>query len=74
MPRLASINKNRYHQLIGLLALADRHYDRLSEIEKAVIDLTGAQSGDDVTDMIWGESTHNDAAELLKRLNITVED
>ncbi len=80
MPRLASINKNRYHQLVGLLALADRHYDLISEIERAVVDLVDGEpydvAGDSahVGDMIWGSVGHNDADALLRKMNITVED
>lgn len=61
-------------QLIGLLALAEMHSNKLDDIIKAVVTITGEPDGDTghSADAVWDRG-RRDTDELLKRLEITVE-
>lgn len=71
-----TITKAERLQLVGLLALADNHYDRLLEIERAAGDLLGIEgpntARDHLSDMMWGDIGHNNHEELLRKLEINV--
>jgi len=61
-------------QLIGLLALADRHYRILEEVREAITELVGGTPEDGeghISDAIY-DGGRRDADQLLKRLGITV--
>lgn len=49
-----TISQSEYLQLVGLLTLAARHNERLSEIEEAACKLVGEQPGGHVTDAVYG--------------------
>ena len=72
-----TISEQHWNCLVGLCALADNHYDRLTEIERTIGDLLGIEGepGDynHISDMIWGDLGHNRPVELLERLNMERE-
>lgn len=65
-----TITANERLQLIGLLALAKMHNDKLRDIEAASIELTGDAEMGHTYDGIYSDYS---ADEILSRLNITVE-
>lgn len=74
-----TITKREYHELCGLMVLSARHNRALREICMAAHDITGEPIDDDT----WGgghcgdevySTIEGSAEELLRRLEITVED
>jgi hypothetical protein len=72
------ITRAEYLQVVGLCALADMHYDKLTDSEQAICSLTGdvfdGAGGSKVGDEIWGTAGHNRVDELLRMMQIEVED
>lgn len=68
-----TITKNEHLQLIGLLTLAERHNQRLTDIQEAVNELFGTKDDDHVNEAVWGDQEFQ-PEQLLERLKIQVED
>ena len=72
---MRTITRKQYHQLVGLLALAERQDRIMREILAAAVEITGEddrETGHTADAMYDGQ--RRDADALLERLNITVED
>lgn len=68
-----TITRAEYLQLVGLMALAERHNEKLKDIAVCALDLTGESDDMGHTyDAVY--SGEYDADGLLQRLGITVED
>jgi hypothetical protein len=68
-----TITKHQRLELIGLLALAEKHMNALDDINEAAQELTGdTEDGGHVCDAIF-DSSRRDADALLKRLDIKVK-
>ena len=72
------ITKTEKLQLTGLLALADKHYDTLIDIERACCEVLDTPSpptdSGHIGDMIWGTIGHNDVDEMLRKMGVEVVD
>lgn len=74
MSTKATITRDEYLQLTGLLVLAERHYTRLQEIQRAASDLIGESFADaSVGDAIYGDENFS-ADDILRKCGITVEE
>lgn len=67
----ATISKNEYLQLVGLLALAHKYKKMCDDAQQAMEDIIGEDNevGSHSGDMIWEKGTID---ELLKNLKIKV--
>ena len=72
----SELSRAEYLQIVGLLALADRHARMLTEIRQSVGDLLGISEGDaedgHISDAVWDDNSR-DADLMLRKLKVTVK-
>lgn len=67
------ITRNEYLQLVGLVTIADQHYRQQREIERAMLEITGAEEDGHITDLLYSDEGIPGLDQALKWLNIAVE-
>jgi hypothetical protein len=69
------ISENDALKVLGLLTLAAHHTKMLTDIQNAVIAITGEESGDHSIDAVWSSDVDPVTlrAQLFDRLEIEVE-
>lgn len=69
-----TITRNEYLQLVGLIALAQRHNQALRELDEAARAITHEERDGHTSDTIYDSfSLGVDVDDLLRRLKIAVE-
>lgn len=69
-----TITRQEYHQLVGLLALAEKHIQKVEDIHDVARDITGEDDDFGFTGEAIYEPSRRDADGLLGRLGVEVED
>ena len=73
-PKKTTITKSEYLQLQGLAVLAKRHIAMQKQIETEIESIVDGDHGGHVSDCLWGYDAPPDIDDLLKRIEISVED
>jgi hypothetical protein len=60
-----TITKNQYYQLLALQALSKKYNDLISDILTSAVEITGEENEDHTADMIFGETSLDDALDYM---------